>query len=72
MIFIYNSLKFSDLVLNDNLIIVFEFILKTFKLLFLMVYLSLIELLKYNYILIYNILIYKKFLSKINFFDLLI
>ena len=33
-----------------------------------MVYLSLIKLLKYNYILIYNIPIYKKFLSEINFF----
>ena len=33
-----------------------------------MEYLSLIELLKYNYILIYNIPIYKKFLSEINFF----
>ena len=36
-----------------------------------MVYLSLIELLKYNYILIYNVLIYKKFFSKINFFWLI-
>ena len=36
-----------------------------------MVYLSLIELLKYNYILINNVLIYKKFLSKINFFWLI-
>ena len=31
MIFIYNSLKFSGLVLSDNLITVFGFILKTFK-----------------------------------------